>query len=121
MRTPAIRVPRKFTRGTREPMHPRTAWRRSSPATAASPAFGGRGPGGATGPGTTDGSGGCGPGGSTGTGSGGLGALGQSRIVEIESSSVTVVPPALPLTVAVLSTRVGSQAAPPASVRREQP
>ncbi len=41
--------------------------------------------------------------------------------MEIESSSVTVVPPAVPLTIAVLATRVGSQAAPPASVRREQP
>ena len=112
-----MRVPLKSTRGTRPEMQPRVARRRTRLATAASPAFGGAGPGGATAPGS---SGPPGRGGSGGSGIGGEGPSGQRMIVLIESSSVTVDPAVVPATVPVLSILVGSQASPPEAVPFKQ-
>jgi hypothetical protein len=111
-----MRVPCNSTRGTRVRMQAAVTLRKIPPATAASPASGGVGPGGTTGDGggVGGGGGGCGCGG-CGCGFGGIGGIGgsggQVRFVLMPLESVTVRPPAVPVTVAVFGTTDAVQSA----------
>jgi hypothetical protein len=101
-------------------MQPRIARGKRKTAVPAAPAFGGLGPTGTTGPGWFGLRGPSGPGGFGGSTVGGRGRSEQNTIVLIESLSSTVVPSAVPVTVAALSIRVGSHVSPAGGVRLEQ-
>jgi hypothetical protein len=98
-------------------MHPLVAFRKRKLADAASPASGGFGPGGTSGSGGVGGGGAGGGGGGWGPGGGGCGVGGcgggggQVSSVSIVTVSLRVLPPAVPVTVAVFGTTVGLQSA----------